>query len=361
MRYLTKVTAVMMVGGVLSLLAGCGSGDGPMPVGAGGKDGKNLMGGGSSFAYPVMNKWSSEYYKANNVQVNYQSMGSSGGVKQFTERTLDFGATDAPMNEEQLAAVGAEVLHVPVVMGAVVITYNLPGLSEPLVLSGPVVADIYLGKITKWNDPAIAGLNPGANLPDESILTLRRSDGSGTTFIFSEFLSKTSAEWKEKVGFANSLSWPTDSLGGKGNEGLAANVQQRAHSIGYVELVYALEAKLPVASIVNAAGEAVAPSVESVTAAAAGLTDVPADLRLSITNAEGAGAYPMAGITWVVARAVMDQPQKAQSLNDFLSYVLSDEAQELVGALNYSKLPPTLLEPARKKAAALTSQPAESN
>lgn len=309
------------------------------------------MGGGSSFVYPIMNRWTSEYYKKSDVQVNYQSLGSSGGVKQFTVKTLDFGATDAPMNEEQLAEVDGEVLHIPVVMGAVAITYNIPDFKGSLKLSGPVIADVYLGKILKWNDPAISALNPGLQLPDKEIVSVRRADGSGTTFIFADFLGKTSPEWKDKVGVGNSLNWPANSIGGKGNEGVSAQIGRSPYSLGYVELVYAIQSKLPVADVINAAGKAVAPSVETVTAAAAELTSVPEDLRLSITNSPGDKSYPMAGITWVVARKNMDNTGKAKALQQFLNYILSDEAQAIANTMNYSRLPEKLLTPARAKAA----------
>ncbi len=308
----------------------------------------SLIGGGSSFVYPVMNKWASDYYKKTDVQVNYQSLGSSGGVKQFSQKTLDFGATDAPMNEEQLAGVNGEVVHIPVVMGAVVAVYNIPGV-ESLTLSGPVLGDIYLGKIRKWDDPAIASLNPAVRLPNADIVSVRRADGSGTTFIFADFVAKTNPEWQDKVGVGNALNWPAESLGGKGNEGVAAMVQRSPNTIGYVELVYALESKLPVARIMNEAQKPIMPSVESVTAAAAELTTVPEDLRMSITNAPGENAYPMAGITWVVARTAMDNSEKAKTLRKFLDYILSDEAQAVANGLNYSRLPQRLLDPARAK------------
>ncbi len=307
------------------------------------------MGGGSSFVYPVMNNWTYNYYHATDVQVNYQSFGSSGGIKQFTVKTLDFGATDAPMNEEQLAEIKDEVVHIPVVMGAVAVTYNLPGIKKALTLSGDTVANIYLGKIRKWNHPNIAALNPDVALPNADIVTVRRADGSGTTFIFADYLAKSSAEWKSVVGVGNSLEWPANSIGGKGNEGVSAQVQRTENSIGYVELVYALQSKLATAAIINLAGNAVLPGVKSVTAAAAELDTVPEDLRMSITNAPGAGAYPMAGVSWVVARKKMDSTGKALALKKFLDYVLSDESQAVADQLNYSKLPPKLLEPARAK------------
>lgn len=345
MNFKTTIAGLFAI--AAAILTGCGQPGDPGAVSTGGSD--SLMGGGSSFVYPLMNKWASDYNKSTGVQVNYQSLGSSGGIKQFTERTLDFGATDAPMNEEQLAAVDGEVLHIPVVMGAVAITYNLPDVNENLTFSGPLLADIYLGKVKKWNDPAIAALNAGIALPDTEIVTVRRADGSGTTFIFADFLGKTSPEWKEKIGVGNALKWPANSLGGKGNEGVSAILQRSPNSIGYVELLYALEAKLPVAAVINQAEKPVQPSVESVTAAAAGLTEIPEDLRMSITHAPGEASYPMAGITWVVARPQMNNADKATALQKFLNYVLSDESQALANQLNYSRLPEKLLEPAKAK------------
>ncbi len=334
------------------LISGCGEMKGPILASNGDDDSgpsDSLVAGGSSFAYPVMNHWTSYYNKETGVQVNYQSLGSSGGIKQFTVKTLDFGATDAPMTEEQLAEAKDDVLHIPVVMGAVAVTYNLPGVKSRLTLSGEVVANIYLGKIKKWNDPAIAALNPSVPLPAADIVTVRRADGSGTTFIFADFLAKSSPEWEKIVGVGNSLDWPADSIGGKGNEGVAARVQQTKNSIGYVELVYALQSKLSTAAIINQAGSAVIPSIATVTAAAAELTTIPEDLRLSITNAPGEKAYPMAGITWIVARTKMDNTSKALAVQAFLTYILSDKSQATADKLNYSKLPPKLLELARSK------------
>lgn len=338
----------------VTMFAGCGGSLEPIPATSGGGD--SIMGGGSSFAYPIMNRWASDYYKANNVQVNYQSLGSSGGIKQFSVKTLDFGATDTPMNAEQLAEAADPVVHIPVVIGAVAVAYNLPEISENLTLNGQVLADIYLDKITKWNDPAIVALNPTAALPDADIVTTRRADGSGTTYIFADFLAQTSPEWKEKVGVGNSLNWPGESIGNKGNEGVSAFVQRTPNSIGYVELIYATEANMPVAAIVNSTGAAILPSKDSVTAAAAELADIPEDLCVNVTNAPGAEAYPLAGLTWVVAREQMDNADKAEALNAFLKYVLSDEGQETAVELQYSKLPAKLLGPTRKKASKISGK-----
>lgn len=336
----------MLLSSAIFGLAGCG--DGLQPVTPGGSA-NSIMGGGSSFVYPIMNRWASDYNKETGVQVNYQSLGSSGGIKQFSVKTLLFGATDAPMNEEQLAAVNGETLHIPVVMGAVALAYNLPEVKERLNFSGEVLSEIYLGNVKKWNDAAIAQLNPGVTLPDADIVTVRRADGSGTTFIFADFLAKRNPRWKEDVGVGSSLSWPAGSIGGKGNEGVAGLIQNTPNSLGYVELIYALQSKLPAAAIVNQAGNPVVPTVESVTAAAAELTEIPADLRMSITDPPGEQAYPVSGLTWIVARSQMDNAAQAQALKDFLNYILSDERQNTADEMEYSKLPKKLLEPALAK------------
>lgn len=344
MKLLLKM---LLTSGAIACLTACGSSEGPVPVGSASSN--TLMGGGSSFVYPVMNRWASDYNKETGVQVNYQSLGSSGGIKQFSVKTLLFGATDAPMNEEQMAEVNGNVHHIPVVMGAVAMAYNLPGIEERLTLSGEVLAEIYMGNITKWNDPAIAGLNPDINLPDANIVAVRRADGSGTTFIFADFLGKKSPAWVENMGVGSSLSWPAGSIGGKGNEGVAGLLNMTENSIGYVELVYALQSNLATAAIVNQAGNAIVPTVESVTAAAADLTDIPEDLRMSITDAPGAQAYPISGLTWVVARKEMDNANQAEALKKFFNFILSDEQQNVVAEMHYSKLPEKLLEPARAK------------
>lgn len=309
-----------------------------------------ITGAGSSFVYPLMNKWATAYFEKNKVRVNYQSIGSGGGIKQFTAQLVDFAATDAPMSEEELKQAGEGVLHIPVTMGAVAVTYNVPGVDKPLVLSGDVLAKIFTGSIRKWNDAAIASLNSGARLPDADIVVVHRSDGSGTTYIFSDYLSKASAAWKQTVGTGKSLNWPAG-IGGKGNEGVAALVSRTPNAIGYVEVIYAMQTKMPIARIQNAAGEIVDPGLEQVTAAAAELTSIPDDLRLSITNAPGKQAYPITGVVWVLARTSSTKPGVGMSLNSFLTWILSDEGQAMAAPLNYSKLPPALLEKARAKAA----------
>jgi phosphate transport system substrate-binding protein len=310
-----------------------------------------INGGGSSFVNPVMTKWAFNFNAKTHVRINYQSIGSGAGIRQFIQKTVQFGATDTPMNDQQLKEAGAGVLHIPVVMGSVAVAYNIPSIgSKPLRLSGPVVADIFLGKIQKWNDPRIVSENPGLSLPASGILVTHRSDGSGTTAIFTDFLCKVSPEWKQKVGSNTSVQWPTG-IGGKGNEGVAAQAHQISNTIGYVELVYALETHMPVAAIRNASGEFIQPSVESVTAAAASLATIPQDLRFGITNAPGKTAYSIAGLSWVLARTKMDNAGNAKQLKAFFEYILSDEAQSIAESLHYSKLPPPLLERARAKVA----------
>lgn len=345
-----KITALLLSCILATaLFSGCRRGDGPLPVSVN-NSADILMAGGSSFIYPAMNRWAYDYYAKTGVQINYQSLGSSGGIKQFIMKTLAFGATDAPMNTEQTAAVDGNVYHIPVIMGAVAITYNLPNLKKPLVFSGNVVADIYLGRITRWNDPAIAALNPGVTFPDKAIVGVRRADGSGTTYVFAEYLAKVSPEWKKVVGVGNSLSWPGHTIGAKGNEGVSAQVKRSPNSFGYVELVYALETGLPVAAIINSAGKPVIPSVTSVTAAAADLTTVPEDLKMTITDGPGEESYPIAGLAWIVARKSMESKEQAKALRKFLAYILSDDAQQVAAKMNYSPLPQKLLEPARIKA-----------
>ena len=312
-----------------------------------------LTGGGSSFVDFAMGKWSAEYAAKTGSKVNYQASGSGAGIGNFSKGLLDFGATDGPMTDKQLADANGPVLHVPVVMGAVAVAYNVPELKGKLTLTGPVLADIYLGKITKWNDKAIVGLNEGAKLPEADIVVVRRSDGSGTTFIFTDYLSKITLEFEKTVGRGTSPKWPAGSIGAKGNQGVAAQVKQTANAIGYVELIYALTTNTPVASIKNKDGEVVTPSVESTTAAAADLKDFPDDLRMSITDAPGKTAYPISGIVWVLARPKSDKPERDKAVKAFLEFVLSDPMQEAAVGLKYSKLPKTLLDKARAKVGAI--------
>ena len=333
--------------------AACGGGGGGPVVPTGNESapggGLTLQGAGATFPYPLYSKWISEYNKKSpNVKIDYQSIGSGGGIKQITERTVDFGASDAPMKDDQLKAAPKEILHIPTVLGAVVVIYNLPGFTERLKLDGPTTADIYLKKIAKWNDPKIAELNPGVTLPDLDIAVAYRSDGSGTTSIFVDYLSKVSPEWKEKVGTGTSVSWPTG-IGGKGNEGVSGTVKQQPGAIGYVELIYAKQSNLAYALVKNAAGEFVEASLDSVTAAAAGAAgSIPDDLRVSITNAEGAGAYPISGFTYLLVYKDQDDATKGQALADFLWWALHD-GEAMAKDLVYSPLPPEVLTKAEAK------------
>jgi phosphate transport system substrate-binding protein len=299
-----------------------------------------LTGAGATFPNPIYTKWFDAYNKKTGVQVNYQSIGSGGGIRQFTEGTVDFGATDGPMNDEQIAAVKGNVLHVPTVMGAVVLTYNLPEVgSTKLRLDGPTVAGIFQGTITKWNDKALAKLNPGAKLPDSDIIVVHRSDGSGTSYIFTDFLSKSSMDWKDKVGKATSVNWPVG-LGGKGNEGVTQQVKQTEGSIGYVELIYALSNELPYATVKNPAGEFVEASLASVTAAAASAKfDKNTDFRVSITNAPGEDAYPISSFTWLLVHTEQPDAAKAKAIRDFLKWMISPDAQQMATELKYAPLP----------------------
>jgi phosphate transport system substrate-binding protein len=319
-------TIRLVIAGMLSLAA---------PVAA-----QSLTGAGATFPNPIYTKWFDAYRKKTGVRVNYQSIGSGGGIRQFTEGTVDFGATDGPMNETQIAAVNANVLHVPTVLGAVVVTYNVPSLgATKLKFDGTLLTDIFMGRVTKWNDQKIAALNPGAQLPDLDLVVVHRSDGSGTTYVFTDFLNKFSREWRDKVGYATSVNWPVG-LGGKGNEGVTQQVKQVEGALGYVELIYAMSNKLPYGLIKNAAGEFVEPSLESVTAAAAGTKlKADTDFRVSITNAEGAGSYPIASFTWLLVRKDNKDPAKAKLIKDFLTWMLTPEAQAMAAGLHYAPLP----------------------
>lgn len=296
---------------------------------------KTLNGAGATFPYPIYSKWFDEYHKVKpELQINYQSIGSGGGIRQVTERTVDFGATDGPMTTQQQFKVDGKIMHVPTVLGAVVPAYNLKGI-EDLKLSGPVIADIFLGKTKKWNDPAIVKLNPGAALPDAAITVVHRSDGSGTTYCFVDYLSKVSAEWKKQVGVATAVKWPVG-LGGKGNEGVAGLVKQTPNALGYVELIYAKQNDIAYASVLNKAGKFVKASIESVTAAAAGVK-MPKDFKVSITDAEGEASYPVSTFTWLLVYE-KNAGEKGPVLKDFLKWMLKD-GQPMASALGYAPLP----------------------
>ena len=311
-----------------------------LSLGPAGAAAQSLTGAGATFPNPIYQKWFDAYNKKTGVQVNYQSIGSGGGIKQYTEGTVDFGASDAPMSADQMNTVQGKVIHIPTVMGADVLTYNLPALANTqLKFDGPTIADIFLGKITKWNDRRIAATNPGVNLPDQDLIVVHRSDGSGTTYIWTDYLSKVSPEWKEKVGNAGSVNWPVG-LGGKGNEGVTQQVKQTEGSVGYVELIYAVSNKLPYAQVKNSAGKFVEPALASVTAAAASAKfEANTDFRVSITNAPGEASYPISSFTWLLVQPDMKDAAKAKALKTFLSWMITDEAQQMAPALQYAPLP----------------------
>jgi phosphate transport system substrate-binding protein len=323
------------------LLAACGGGDDKgASGGSGGGGGVDLTGAGATFPNPLYQKWFSDYAGTKGVKINYQSIGSGGGIRQLSEQTVDFGASDAPMSDAELAkAKGGRVLHIPTVLGAVAVTYNVPGLAS-LNLTGDVLADIFLGKITKWNDPRIAALNTGAALPAQDILVVRRSDGSGTTFIFTDYLATVSQAWATGPGKGKEVQWPVG-LGGKGNEGVAGQVKQTPGALGYVELAYARQNKLSVAAIRNAAGNYVLPSVEGATAAAAGVAERlgdTTDYRVSIVNAPGAQAYPISSFTWMLVYAQQADTTKGRKLVEFLKWALTD-GEKSAAPLDYAPLP----------------------
>src|SRR3954466_106043 len=297
-----------------------------------------LNGAGATFPYPIYSKWFSEYRKLHSeVQINYQSIGSGGGIRQVTAGTVDFGASDMPMTDKQLAEFKGKILNLPTVLGAVVPAYNVPGVTEALKFTPEALSGIFLGKISKWNDKAIASANPGVNLPNNDIILVHRSDGSGTSFIFTDYLSKVSPEWKSSVGADTSVKWPIG-MGGKGNEGVAGMIRQLQGSIGYVELIYALQNKIPYGSVRNASGNFVRASLESVTAAAASAPKMPADFRVSITNAPGKDAYPISSFTWLLIPVQSKDAARGKILSDFLNWMVTD-GQQMTTALSYAPLP----------------------
>jgi phosphate transport system substrate-binding protein len=308
--------------------------------------GTSLNGAGATFPYPIYNKWFNEYNKAKGVQINYQSIGSGGGIQQLTNGTVDFGASDAPMTDEQMAKVKGGVFHFPTVAGAVVMAYNLPGVKSGLKLTPSVLADICMGSITKWNDPQIAELNDGVNLPDMNITFAHRSDGSGTSNIFTNYLTKVSTKWASTVGFGTAVKWPVG-VGGKGNEGVAGLILQNPGCIGYVELAYAIKNNLTYAKMKNKAGKFVEPSLESTTAAVAG-AKVPPDFRVMITNASGADAYPICGFTWLLVHPSYDDAAKGSAIKDFLKWYLS-EGEGMAADLYYAPLPSSIVTKVEKK------------
>ena len=311
---------------------------------------QNLLinGAGASFPYPIYSKWFSEYNKKNpTIQINYQSVGSGAGIKQATEGTVDFGASDGPMKDEQIKAYADKhssgILHFPTVLGAVVPTYNIPGVTGTLNFTPEALAGIFLGKVTKWNDPLIAGANKGAKLPANDIVVVHRSDGSGTSYIWTDYLSKVSDEWKSKVGTNASVNWPVG-LGGKGNEGVTGLVKQTPNSIGYVELIYAAQNKVDYGSVKNSSGAFVKADLAGVSAAAAGAAkEMPDDFRVSITNPPGKAAYPISSFTWLLIPEKFSDAAKRDAMKGFLKWALTD-GQGMVEDLSYAKLPKSVVD-----------------
>ena len=334
---------------LFALCTACGGGssapvstNNATPAASGGKT--QVNGAGATFPNPIYSKWFSEYNKLHpDVEVNYQSIGSGGGIRQLTAQTVFFGASDAPMTDEQMKQAPGKILHFPTVLGAVVPVYNIEGASAQVKFTGPVLADIFLGKIKRWNDPAIAKANAGIKLPNSEITVVHRSDGSGTSFIYTDYLSKVSDEWKQKVGANASVNWPIG-VGGKGNEGVAGLVKQTPNSLGYVELVYALQNKIPYGAVQNASGEFVTPSTDSVTAAAAGAAaNMPKDFRVSITNAPGQGAYPISSFTWILMYEEPKDQTLAKVMVAFMKWALSD-GQKIAPEMGYAAVPANVVQ-----------------
>jgi phosphate transport system substrate-binding protein len=302
-----------------------------------------LNGAGATFPYPMYSKWFSKYHDAHpDIQFNYQSIGSGGGIRQVLAGTVDFGASDGPMTDEQLAQAKTKILHVPTVLGAVVPAYNVSGVSGEIKFTPDVLAGIFLGKITNWNDKGIASANPGVNFPkDEPIVVIHRSDGSGTTFIFTDYLSKVSSDWQSQAGKGTSVKWPVG-LGGKGNEGVAGMIRQMQGSIGYIELIYAVQNKISYGTVRNASGAFVKASLDSVTAAAASVKNMPADFRVSITNAPGKDAYPISSFTWLLIPAQAKDAAKGKIIADFLNWMV-DDGQKMTADLTYAPLPASVV------------------
>ena len=300
-----------------------------------------LNGAGATFPNPMYQKWFSEYHKAHpDVQFNYQSIGSGGGIRQVLAQTVDFGASDGPMSDEQLSQAKVKILHIPTVLGAVVPAYHIPGVDGEVKFTPEALAGIFLGKITTWNDKAITGANPGINFPNQTIIVVHRSDGSGTSYIFTDYLSKVSKDWADGVGKNTSVKWPTG-LGAKGNEGVAGMIRQMDGAIGYIELIYAVQNKIPYGSVKNSSGEFVKASLDSVTSAASSVKTMPADFRVSITNAPGKDAYPIASFTWLLIPSQSKDAAKGKIINDFLNWMV-DDGQKMTADLTYAPLPPNV-------------------
>lgn len=318
-----------------------------------GANAQNLNGAGATFPYPIYSKWFTEYKQQNpGVQINYQPIGSGGGIRQVTEGTVDFGAADVPMTGEQIAAAKVKVIALPTVLGAVVPVYNVPGVNKELNFSGDVIADIYLGKIANWNDPRIMKDNPGVNLPNNPILPVYRSEGSGTTFIFTDYLSKVNADFKSKIGAGAAVKWPTG-IGQKGNEGVAGMVRQSPNSFGYVELIYAQQNKMSFGLVKNSSGKFLKASTDGVTAAAASTAKtMPADYRVSITNAAGPDSYPISSFTWILIPTQSKDAAKTKALVGFMNWML-DHGQTEAASLSYAPLPKQVQDMVRKSVATI--------
>lgn len=318
---------------------------------------QDLTGAGATFPTPIYSKWFADYATKTGVRINYQSIGSGGGIRQLSEQTVDFGASDAPMSDAELAkAKGGPLMHIPTVLGAVVVTYNVPELKRPLHLDGTTLASIFLGRITKWNDARIAALNPGTRLPSMDILVVHRSDGSGTSYVFTDYLTSVSSDWATKPGKGKEVQWPVG-LGGKGNEGVTGQIKQLPGSIGYVELAYAKQNKLAYAEIRNAAGQFVSPTIAAVTLAAAGaVAKLPAntDYRVSIVNAQGKGAYPISSFTWLLVYKTQTDAGKSRKLTDFVRWALT-EGEKSAASLDYAPLPPVMAKALVKQLSSITT------
>jgi phosphate transport system substrate-binding protein len=354
-----KSTALAIV--ALTLAAACSgdksaAGDSSRPATAS-SGGTDLTGAGASFPYPLYSKWTSAYMAKTGQRINYQPSGSGAGVKQLSEGTVDFGGSDSPMTDAELAsAKHGPILHIPTTLGAVVVTYNLPGVTQPVRMTPDVVADIFLRKVTKWNDPRLAASNPGVALPARDILVAHRSDGSGTTYVFTDYLAKVSPAWAAGPGAGKAVSWPAGTIGGRANEGVAAQVQQTENSVGYVELAYAAQNRMPVALIRNASGNFIAPTIESISAAAAGVADTlspTSDYRISIVNAPGPNAYPISSFTWILIYQNQLDAVKGRGLVDFLKWGVT-EGQQYSAGLHYAPLPPKIVDGVQKKLATVT-------
>jgi len=317
-----------------------------------------INGAGATFPYPIYSKWFDQYHRLfPQIQINYQSIGSGGGIRQVIEGTVDFGATDSPMTDAQLREAKTKILHFPTVLGAVVPVYNIPGITEEINgiteinFTPDALAGIFLGKITKWNDPELKSVNAGLNLPDKGIVVVHRSDGSGTTYVWTDYLGKVSPEWKSKVGVNTSVNWPAG-LGGKGNEGVAGLIKQTPYSIGYLEFIYAIHNKMAYGRVRNSDDNFVKADLDSVAAAAAGVKTIPADFRVSITNASGHDSYPISSFTWLLIPSKIPDPAKKEAIVDFLNWML-DDGQQMVEALAYAKLPKELVDMEQKAIASI--------